>query len=135
MSAPAGMHDYSRIRLTHHALERFRERFWTGPPGSREAIEAALRQALSRTRRLGRNAANGAIATVALLGDRMMVAILQDDACVTVLTWPQFEPNLVDFGRPKLPRKRGRWMRRLREPPAAAAEGPADPDTLGLESA
>ena len=47
-----------------------------------------------------------------------MVAILQEDACscLTVLTWPQFEPRMPEFGRVRLPRKRGRMLRRLVDP-------------------
>ncbi len=111
MPAPPGQHDYRSLRLTHHAMERFLERFWEG---SAATAEAALREALSRSRRLGRNRDNGAIAVLALVGDRMLVAILQGDACTTVLTWPQFEPRLAEFGRTRLPRKKGRMLRRLK---------------------
>ena len=107
MAPPPGQHDYSAIYLTRHALERFAERFGADP-------EPALRAALSRTRRLGTNKANGAVAVMALHGDRPLVAILQDDACITVLTWPQFEPKLAEFGRPHPPRKWGRWLARLK---------------------
>ena len=106
-----GQRDHSQARLTRHALERFVERFG-GPP---EQAESALREALARTRRLGRNVENGAVAVLASCRDRMLVAILQDDSCLTVLTWPQFEPRLTEFGRTRLPRKRGRMMRRLAE--------------------
>jgi hypothetical protein len=44
----------------------------------------------------------------------MLVAILQDDTCTTVLTWPQFEPRLAEFGRSRLPCKKGRMLRRLK---------------------
>jgi hypothetical protein len=71
---------------------------------------------LVRTRRLGRNPETGAIAVLALHGQRAFVAILQDNACLTVLTWNQFEPSLGEFGRVKLPRKRGRMLQRLAEP-------------------
>lgn len=115
MTAPPGQHDYSHARLTRHALDRFLERFWDGPPDAIEAAEAALRTALARVRRLGRNPANQAIAALALYRDRQMIAIVQGQACTTVLTWPQFEPRLAEFGRARLPRKRGRMLRRLRE--------------------
>ena len=109
MNPPPGQRDYSNARLTRHALERFVERF-----GVREdAAEELLRAAFKRTRRLGRNSENGAVAVLALHGKRMLVAILQDDVCLTVLTWPQFEPRLPEFGRIRLPRKRGRMLRRL----------------------
>jgi hypothetical protein len=111
-----GQRDYSGVRLTHHALQRFRERFG-GPP---EAAEADLRAALARTRRIGRNPENHAVAVLAACRDRMLVAILQDNACLTVLTWPQFEPRLPEFGRTRLPRKRGRMLRRLIEPDDAS---------------
>jgi hypothetical protein len=109
-SPPAGQRDYSGVRLSRHALERFAERFGGRP----EAAEADLRAALARTRRLGRNPDNGAVAALALRGERVLVAILQGDTCVTVLTWPQFEPRLPEFGRARLPRKRGRMLDRLR---------------------
>lgn len=114
MTAPAGQRDYSGVRLTRHALERFHERFWDGEPGE---AEAALRAALARTRRLGRNPKNGAVAVLAAYRDRMLIAILQESTCLTVLTWSQFEPRLPEFGRPRLPRKRGRLLRRLVEQP------------------
>ncbi|WZO98284.1 hypothetical protein EP7_005344 [Isosphaeraceae bacterium EP7] len=107
MAPPPGQHDYSAIYLTRHALERFAERFGGDP-------EPSLRVALARTRKLGTNTANGALAVMALHGDRPLVAILQDDACITVLTWPQFEPKLVEFGRAHPPRKWGRWLGRLK---------------------
>ena len=116
---PPGQRDYSGVRLTRHALDRFVERFGGAP----EQAEASLRGALARTRRLGRNPDNGAVAVLAALGARALVAILQDSTCLTVLTWPLFEPRLPEFGRGRLPRKRGRMMRRLREPPA----GPGAP--------
>ena len=108
-----GQRDYSGVRLTDHARRRFVERFG-GPP---EAAEADLRAALARTRRIGRNPENGAVAALAACRGRILVAILQDDACLTVLTWPQFEPRMPEFGRRRLPRKRGRMLRRLGEPP------------------
>lgn len=112
MPAPTGQRDYGGIRLTRHALERFVERFGA----SEAAAESELRHALGRTRRLGRNPDNGAIAVLALHAGRVMVAILQDETCLTVLTWPQFEPRMHEFGRSRLPRKRGRMLRRLVEP-------------------
>ncbi len=109
---PAGQRDYGGARLTRHALERFVERFGVEP----EAAEAELRASLARTRRLGRNPENGAVAVLAVHRDRVLVAIFQEHSCLTVLTWPQFEPRLAEFGRPSLPRKRGRFLRRLTEP-------------------
>ncbi len=109
MSRP-GQRDYSGCRLTRHCLERFVERFGESPG----AAEPHLREVLSRTRRLGRNPLNGAVAVLALHGDRVLVAVFQDDACLTVMTWPQFEPRMPEFGRPHLPRKRGRMLRRLK---------------------
>lgn len=111
-----GQRDYSGIRLTRHALDRFVERFGAAPGDA----ESLLRAALVRTRRLGRNVNNQAIAVMALHAGRVAVAILQQGACLTVMTWPQFEPRLQEFGRCRLPRKRGRMLRRLVQP-----EGPA----------
>ncbi len=116
--APKGQRNRSGARLTHHALERFTERF--GVPA--ETAEPVLRQALRRTRRLGTNADNGAVAVLALHAGRVLVAVFQDDACLTVLTWPQFEPRLPEFGRAHLPRKRGRMLRRLGGPPTVAGD-------------
>jgi hypothetical protein len=111
---PAGQRDYGSIRLTRHALERFVERFHVEP----DAAEPALRAALARTRRLGRNPHNGAVAVLALHEGKPLVAILADPslACATVLTWNQFEPHLAEFGRARMPRKRGRMLRRLSDP-------------------
>jgi hypothetical protein len=78
--------------------------------------EDQLRAALAHTRRLGRNRDNDAVAALAVYRGRVLVAILQGESCVTVLTWPQFEPRLPEFGRTRLPRKRGRMLRRLVEP-------------------
>ena len=45
----------------------------------------------------------------------ILVAVFQGDSCLTVLTWPQFEPRLAEFGRAHLPRKPLRMLRRLME--------------------
>ncbi len=94
---PPGQHDYSAMRLSRHALERFVERFSVQP----EHAANDLRRVLSRTRRLGRNPENGAIAVLAIHGDRALVAILQQATCLTVLTWNQFVPRLAEFGARK----------------------------------
>ncbi len=112
MSRP-GQRDYGSIRISRHAIERFVERFKVDP----ESAEARLRAALSRTRRLGRNPENGAIAVLAVFEGRVLVAIVQGASCLTVLTWNQFFPKLAEFGRPKIPRKWGRLLRRLHEGP------------------
>jgi hypothetical protein len=106
---PPGQRDYSTVRISRHALERFVERFGADP----DSAEDLLRAVLSRTRRLGRNPENGAIAVLALHGERALVAILQDSSCLTVLTWNQFVPRLAEFGRTKRPRKWGRLLGRL----------------------
>jgi hypothetical protein len=110
--ASTGQRDHSQARLTRHSLERFVERFGVDPGSADEA----LRTALSRTRRLGRNPANDAVAVLGLHRGKVLVAILHRSTCLTVLTWPQFEPRMPEFGRSKLPRKRGRMLRRLTEP-------------------
>ena len=112
--ANPGQRDHSQARLTYHALERFVERF--GVRG--DEAEALLRVALGRTRRLGRNPSNDAVATLALHRGKVLVAIFQGTSCLTVLTWPQFEPRMTEFGRAHLPRKRGRMLRRLTAPKA-----------------
>jgi hypothetical protein len=109
---PPGQRDYSSVRLSRHAVERFIERFGVEPAEA----ERGLRRALGRTRRLGRNPANGAIAVLALHQARAMIAIVQESTCLTVLTWNQFEPRLGEFGRPKTPRKWGRLLGRLTAP-------------------
>jgi hypothetical protein len=108
----SGQRDYSSVRLSRHALERFVERFGGAP----EEAAPALRLVLERTRRLGRNPENGAIAVLAVYRDRALVAIVQQATCLTVLTWNQFVPRLGEFGRHRLPRKWGRALRRLAEP-------------------
>lgn len=115
---PTGQRDYSQARLTRHALERFVERFGV-TPGEAEAL---LRVTLARTRKLGTNPDNHAVAVLAVFRARPMVAVLQDDACLTVLTWPQFVPRLPDFGRPRVPRKWGRLLRRLSDPSNSAPD-------------
>jgi hypothetical protein len=115
---PSGQRDYSSVRLTRHALERFAERFG----GDLHDAGPALRSALARTRRLGRNPDNGAIAVLAVYHDRALVAILQETTCLTVLTWNQFVPRLAEFGRHRLPRKWGRLLRRLSGPPDPEGE-------------
>ena len=116
--APAGQRDLSSVHLTRHARDRFVERFGGDPDP--DVAEVSLRAALGRTRRLGRNARNGAIAFLALHEGQVLVAIVQEATCLTVLTWPQFEPHLSEFGRPRLPRKWGRTLRRLVDPPDEA---------------
>ncbi|ADV64286.1 hypothetical protein Isop_3730 [Isosphaera pallida ATCC 43644] len=111
---PPGLHDLSRARLTRHALERYVERF--APTLCLDRAERELRQALSRTRRLGRKPGSPQTAAhLAIAHQRIMVVILQDDAITTVLTWPQFQPKLIDFGRARLPRKQGRMIQRLKD--------------------
>jgi hypothetical protein len=109
---PPGQRDYSGVRLTRHALERFVERFEC----AHDDAPGALRAALARTRQLGTNAENQAVAVLAVHCGRALVAVLQGDACLTVLTWNQFAPRLPEFGRAAIPRKWGRLLRRLTEP-------------------
>jgi hypothetical protein len=113
---PPGQRDCGAARLTRHALERFVERFGADPAEAEELLRAAL----GRTRRLGRNPDSGAVAVLAVHHGRALVAVLHKDSCLTVLTWPQFEPRLAEFGRPHMPRKWGRLLRRLTgDPPGA----------------
>lgn len=118
---PPGQRDYSSVRISRHAIERFVERFGAEPDTAGER----LRTVLARTRRLGRNPDNGAIAVLAVHGDRALVAILQDNACLTVLTWNQFVPRLGEFGRTRMPRKWGRMLDRLVEPTDRASDEPS----------
>lgn len=127
---PPGQRDYSNIRLSRHALERFVERFEAVPDSAAEE----LARVLSRTRRLGRNPENGAIAVVALYQNRVLVAIIQDATCLTVLTWNQFVPRMPEFGRTKLPRKWGRALRRLTAPHDASAQVEGEEARKGTES-
>jgi hypothetical protein len=108
-----GQRDYSAVRLSRHSLDRFAERFGA----QADVAEELLRKALVRTRRLGRNPETGAIAVLGLCGDRVMVAILQNSTCLTVLTWNQFIPRLGEFGRKRVPRKWGRLLGRLADSP------------------
>ena len=107
--------------MTRHALERFAERFGVGL----DEAETTLRGVLARTRRLGRNPDNEAVAVLAVFRHRPLVAVFQDDACLTVLTWPQFEPRLAEFGRLRVPRKWGRLLRRLVDPGPGDGPDPA----------
>jgi hypothetical protein len=121
---PTGQRDYSAVRLTRHALEQFVERFGGEP----DQALLSLRAALSRTRRLGRNPENGAVAVLAIHQGRALVAILQEEsACLTVLTWNQFAPRLAEFGRSRIPRKWGRFLRRLTEPDTSLEPESDDP--------
>ena len=122
---PPGQRDYSRVQLSRHAVERFVERFEVQP----DAAPDVLRKVLRRTRRLGLNPENGAIAVLAVYQGRTLVAILQEHTCLTVLTWNQFSPRLAEFGRPRLPRKWGRWLRRLTEPWSPEDESATDPES------
>jgi hypothetical protein len=106
---PPGQRDYSSVRLTRHALDRFVERFAAAP----ELAADEFRRVLARTRRLGRNPSSGAVAVLGIYRDRAIVAIVHKATCLTVLTWNQFVPRLAEFGRTKLPRKWGRVLRRL----------------------
>ena len=115
---PPGQRDYSSVRLSRHALERFVERFGADD----KFAEERLRSVLARTRRLGRNPENGAIAVLAVCGERALVAILQDSTCLTVMTWNQFVPRLGEFGRTRMPRKWGRMLDRLIRPSDAATD-------------
>jgi hypothetical protein len=112
---PPGQRDYSTIRVSRHALERFIERFAAAP----DHAPADLENALARTRRLGRNPTNGAIAVLALYRAKVLIAILQGNCCLTVLTWNQFLHRMPEFGRARVPRKWGRFLRRLTELPPA----------------
>jgi hypothetical protein len=90
------------------------ERFEAEPQRAAEE----LRGVLARTRRLGRNPENGAIAVLAIYRARALVAILQESTCLTVMTWNQFVPRLAEFGRTRMPRKWGRLLRRLTGAPS-----------------
>lgn len=107
--APAGQRDYRSAQVSRHALERFIERFAVDPSCALEEFRGVL----ARTRRLGRNPGNGAIAVLGLYRKQVLVVIMQEGACLTVLTWNQFSPRLPEFGRCKRPRKWGRVLRRL----------------------
>jgi hypothetical protein len=119
-SPPAGQHDYSSAILSEHALERFSERFELPA----EESESQLRIALKRSRSLGRNQRNSAVAVLAIHKGRPLAAIFQKTTCLTVLTWNQFLPHLHEFGRKRPPRKRGRFLRRL-----GPDQDPAEPIT------
>jgi hypothetical protein len=116
---PPGQRDYSSVRLSRHAVERFVERFAAEPACAADE----LRGVLARTRRLGRNPENGAIAVLAICRDRALVAILQHATCLTVMTWNQFVPRLAEFGRLKMPRKWGRLLKRLAGGPSSGPDG------------
>jgi hypothetical protein len=79
---PSGQRDYSAVRLTRHALERFVHRFAAEP----DFAAAEIRRVLARTRRFGRNAENGSIAVLGIYRKQALVAILHEANCLTVLT-------------------------------------------------
>ncbi len=132
---PKGQRDYSAVRLTRHALDRYAERFAARRDGDDAATadEVELRNALRRTRQLG-TSPQGAVAVLAVARNRALVAILQAGACLTVLTWPQFAPRLAEFGRTRLPRKPGRMLKRLSAPESgqSSRDDVADDDDLRL---
>ena len=79
--ARAGQRDLGKARLTRHALERFVERFGGEP----DEADGSLRAALARTRRLGTNPDNEAVAVLAMHQGKVLVAIFQGTTCLTVL--------------------------------------------------
>ena len=119
-----GERDYSEIRVSRHAIERFAERFVARALASEPcedeiqdlaALEAELRGSLKRAKRLGRNPRNDAIAVLGLYRGEMLIAILQANVCATVLRWEQFEERMAEFGRNRLPKKPKRMLARLQE--------------------
>ena len=96
---PPGQRDFSAVHLTRHSLERFVERFG----GEVEDAPSVLRTALARTRRLGRNPRNEAVAVLAIHRGRALVAIVQETTCLTILTWPQFFPISPNLAAPASP--------------------------------
>ena len=63
-----------------------------------------------------RNPENGAIAVLAIYRNQVLVAILNQATCLTVLTWNQFLPRLRRVRpRPEAAGKWGRVLRRLVE--------------------
>ncbi len=125
---PPGQRDYSTVHLSRHAIERFVERFAADPASAADE----LRRALTRTRRLGRNPGNGAVAVLAIHRGRVLVAILNAATCLTVMTWNQFVPRMAEFGRKKLPRKWGRALRRLTDPTDQGTTGSVDLEDMDL---
>ena len=125
---PPGQRDYSTVHLSRHAIERFVERFAADPASAADE----LRRALTRTRRLGRNPENGAVAVLAIHRGRVLVAILNAATCLTVMTWNQFVPRMAEFGRKKLPRKWGRALRRLTDPTDQGTTGSVDLEDMDL---
>ena len=111
MTVPRGQRDYSTVRLSRHCA-RAVHRALCRRAGRRRG---RVPRRPARTRRLGRNPQNGAIAVLGLYRNQVLVAIVQRATCMTVLTWNQFLPRLAEFGRGKLPRKWGRVLRRLAE--------------------
>ena len=66
------------VRLSRHVHLRAVRRSGSRP--SRRRLPEELRRALARTRRLGRNPENGAIAVLAIYRERALVAMLQKRA-------------------------------------------------------
>ncbi|MBI1322023.1 hypothetical protein GC170_02390 [bacterium] len=115
-----GLYDISRLHVSEHALERFRERV----ANSLSPDEAAIRllALLRNCRKLGTNA-ESAIAFLAIYDDQPIVLITRGGNVVTCLSLDQFETVMSDFGRHRWPRRFGRWLRKT-------SQGNCDPSSI-----
>lgn len=115
-----GLYDISRLHVSEHALERFRERVAI----SLNAEEAGgrLLALLRKCRKLGTNA-ESASAFLAIHDDQPIVFITKGGNVVTCLSLDQFESVMTEFGRHRWPRRFGRWLRKT-------TQGNLDPSSI-----
>jgi len=105
-----GIYDLSSLRISEHAAQRFSER--VGGSGSWSLESPGWSAFLRVCRKLGTNPA-GDQAFLAILKGEPFVLMVKGESIVTVLTLPQFETVMANFGRTGWPRRFGRWLRKI----------------------
>lgn len=104
-----GLYDLSRLHVSHHARERFRERAKNALTA--DQADADMPALMRQCRKLGTNA-EGAAAFLAIYADQPIVLIVKGGNVVTCMSLDQFESVMADFGRHRWPRRFGRWLRK-----------------------
>lgn len=115
-----GLYDLSRLHVSQHALERFRER--VEKTESPDVTHACMLDLLRICRRLGTNA-EGAAAFLGICKTQPFVMIVKGGNVVTCMSLDQFESVMAEFGRHRWPRRFGRWLRKM-------APGEIDPGSI-----
>lgn len=105
-----GIYDLSGLHVSEHAARRFAERVDGSDGCSSERPDWST--FLRMCRKLGTNAAGDQAFLVVLRGEPF-VLLLKGESVVTVMTLPQFESVMADFGRTGWPRRFGRWLRKI----------------------